>query len=144
LIFLLQKNIVKNKSLAKYERWFDFAEKTKNENNKEEDFKEYMNDEIFCEIIRRLSRSELNEEDIIYIENEKKFWEEVERLERGIYKEGLEEGLEVGMEEGIEIGKKEGEKSKAVEIAKKLKTKGIDYSIISETSGLTIEEIEKL
>jgi predicted transposase/invertase (TIGR01784 family) len=40
----------------------------------------------------------------------------------------------------IEYAKKE----KAVEMAKKLKEKGIDIAVISETSGLSKEEIEKL
>jgi len=50
---MLQKNIVKNKTDAKYSKWFEFAEKTKNPDNKEEDFLEYMDDEIFCEIMKR-------------------------------------------------------------------------------------------
>jgi len=40
----------------------------------------------------------------------------------------------------IEYAKKE----KTVEMAKKLKEKGIDIAVISETSGLSKEEIEKL
>ena len=46
LIFVQQKNIVKNKTNAKYSKWFEFAEKTKNPDNKEEDFLEYMDDEL--------------------------------------------------------------------------------------------------
>ena len=45
-----------------------------------------------------------------------------------------------GREEGI----KEGEKNKAVSIARSLKKSGLDNKFISENTGLTIEEVEKL
>ncbi|MGE5342085.1 MAG: hypothetical protein ACM3SY_11470, partial [Candidatus Omnitrophota bacterium] len=41
LIFLLQGNIVKNKPHTRYERWFTFAERTRNDKNNEQDFEEY-------------------------------------------------------------------------------------------------------
>ena len=44
------------------------------------------------------------------------------------------------MKEGVE----EGRKMEKIEMAKKLKEKGIDIAVISETSGLSKEEIEKL
>jgi DNA repair protein RadC len=45
-------------------------------------------------------------------------------------------GEERGEKRGIEKGK--------IEMAKRLKEKGIDIAVISETSGLSKEEIEKL
>lgn len=64
------------------------------------------------------------------------------------FKEGEEIGIKKGKQQGIvegkELGLKEGEKLKAVEMAKLLLQKGIDPSIIAETSGLTAEEVEKL
>jgi predicted transposase/invertase (TIGR01784 family) len=57
--------------------------------------------------------------------------------------EGREEGEE-GREEGEKVGIEKGSKGKAIEMAKKLKEKGIDVALISETSGLSKEEIEKL
>ncbi len=59
-------------------------------------------------------------------------------------KEGKKEGIEVGKKEGIEVGKEVGAKNKAMEMAKKLKEKGIDIEVIAETSGLTAPEIAKL
>lgn len=53
---------------------------------------------------------------------------------------GKKEGKEEGIEEGIEVGSK----NKALEMAKKLKEKGIDIAVISETSGLAAEEIARL
>ena len=160
LIFLLQKNIVKNKTDAKYRKWFDFAQKTKNPDNKKQDFLEYMDDEIFCEIMKRLNKKGLTEDDFLYIESEKKLWEEVERYERGVYEdaqreayykaqkkvyaEALKDGVEQGRKEGREEGREEGEKSKALEIAGRLKTKGFDDKVIADASGLTLEEIAQL
>jgi DNA repair protein RadC len=57
---------------------------------------------------------------------------------------GLKEGKKIGLEKGIEKGEKIGKERTAKEMAKKLKKKGIDIDIISETSGLSKEEIEKL
>ena len=51
-----------------------------------------------------------------------------------------EEGLEQGRTEGLA----EGEASKAREMAKALKDKGVAIEIIAETSGLSKEKIEKL
>ena len=42
--------------------------------------------------------------------------------------------------EGISIG----EENKSIEVAKKLKEKGVDINIISDSTGLTEEEIEKI
>jgi hypothetical protein len=128
LIFLLQKNIVKNKTNAPYSKWFEFAEKTRNPDNKEEDFLEYMDDDIFCEIMKRINKKELTEDDFFYIENEKTIWEEVERFERQIYEDGREEGLKKGKEE----------------IAKVLKNSELSIEKISEITNLSKKEIDKL
>lgn len=51
-----------------------------------------------------------------------------------------EKARKEGEEKGRQIGKKEG----LIEVAKALKQKEISLTIIAETSGLSIEEIEKL
>ena len=52
--------------------------------------------------------------------------------------------INVATKEGFENGKIEGEKSKQLEIAKKMKEKGTDIKFIQEVTGLTSEEINKL
>ena len=47
-------------------------------------------------------------------------------------------------QEGIKEGKEEGLKEGKIEIAKNMLKKGLDINLISELSGLTIEEVEKL
>ena len=51
-----------------------------------------------------------------------------------------EEGLKEGIEQGIERGKKE----QQISIARNFKNSGIDIKVISENTGLSIEEVEKL
>jgi DNA repair protein RadC len=53
-------------------------------------------------------------------------------------------GEALGEKKGLEKGIKKGRKEEKLEMAKKLKEKGIDITLISETSGLSIKEIEKL
>ncbi|MDR3236197.1 MAG: Rpn family recombination-promoting nuclease/putative transposase [Prevotellaceae bacterium] len=67
--------------------------------------------------------------------------------ERGL-KEGEEKGLKKGEERGLkkgeEKGLKKGEEKARVEIARKLKTLNLSFNQIQESTGLSIEEIEKL
>ena len=70
-----------------------------------------------------------------------------EGIEKGI-EQGIQEGIEKGIQEGIEKGIQEGiekgiEQGK-IEIARNLKKSGIDIKIISDNTGLSIEQIEKL
>ena len=55
-----------------------------------------------------------------------------------------EEGREEGLKEGKEEGLKEGEKNKSIEIAKNMLKLNIDINIISQSTGLSVEEINKL
>ncbi len=145
LIFMLQKNIVKNiETNKKYEKWFKFAEKTRKKENKEEDFEEFRNDKIFQEVIRRLEKNKLTIEDEKYIEEEAELVEMVKRYEAGVAEEAMKTGFKEGVEKGIKEGIKEGEKNKALEIGKKLLSEGIGIDIIKISTGLTKEEIEKL
>ncbi|ADG71574.1 Rpn family recombination-promoting nuclease/putative transposase [Brachyspira murdochii] len=57
---------------------------------------------------------------------------------------GREEGLKEGIEQGIEKGIKEGIKETQISMAKNMKNKNMDISLISELTGLSIEEVEKL
>jgi ABC-type uncharacterized transport system substrate-binding protein len=82
--------------------------------------------------MKRLSKDTLTDDDFSYIQNEKTFWEEVERFEQGIY--------EVAWNEG----EAKGEKSKALEIARRLKEKGFDDDLIAAISGLSTDELTRL
>ncbi len=136
LIFMFQKNIVKNNKLAKYERWFEFAEKTRDENNTKEDFNEYYNDNLFNEMIRRLRKDDLTEDDIKYIEDEKSIWEMVTRYEKG--------NFDMGKKEGEKEGKKEGKKEREIEIAINLLKNGASIDLVAKSTGLSKAQITRL
>ncbi|MBQ2294683.1 MAG: hypothetical protein II258_04805, partial [Spirochaetales bacterium] len=53
---------------------------------------------------------------------------------------GRNEGIAIGEERGISLG----EHKKAVETAKVLKSAGVSINLIIDSTGLSIEEIEKL
>ena len=64
------------------------------------------------------------------------------------FEEGMERGIEKGIKKGIEKGKlegiKEGRHTEQISIAKSMKSKNMDINLISEITGLGIEEIRKL
>ena len=59
-------------------------------------------------------------------------------------REGVEKGIAIGTETGIAIGTEKGAQAKALEVARKMKAKGLDEEMISEMSGLSAEVIKKL
>ena len=59
-------------------------------------------------------------------------------------KEVYEYGKQIMLEEERRIGMREGEENKAISIAKSMKNKNMDINLISEITGLSIEEIRKL
>jgi len=136
MIYIFQPNIIKNKKIKKYLRWFEFAEKTKNKENTEVEFKEYENDVIFLEMMRRLRTDNLNQEDFEYINNYEEVMARVERLKEGLREEGKYEGKMEGKIEGKMEGK--------IEIAKKMIKRGKSLDEIAEITDLTIAEVENL
>lgn len=106
LIFAFQKNIVHNivkqKKDKRYAKWFAFAEATKNKHNTKDDFKSFKNDEIFSDVIRRLNKEALSDDDFKYIEDYDKFYQQFLRHEASIRKTALAEGMEIGMEKAKE------------------------------------------
>jgi len=59
-------------------------------------------------MIRRLRKDDLTDEDFNYISDQKKNWEEVARMERGIYEDGKKEGEKIGFDKGKINGEKIG------------------------------------
>ena len=90
-------------------------------------------------LMNEIIRQEMYEMDQIMIRKNI----EKEATEAGMAK-GIEQGMEQGMAKGMEQGMAKGKKEEQLEIAKKLKNKGIDIETIKETTGLTEEEVEKL
>jgi len=75
------------------------------------------------------------EGDLKKLQKSKKYvpgYMQVEEIKKAAEKIGIKKGREEGLKEG------------KIEMAKKLKKKGFDIEVISETSGLSKEEIENL
>ena len=136
LIYAFQQNIVKNQKLTKYLQWFEFAEKTSDKKNEKSWFEPYMNDDVFVNIASRINTDIFESTDWQYIEDYDKFSEQLQRHNNTIRREGVEIGVEIGVGIGI--------KKEKVQIAKNMKTLGVDYNIISQATGLSIKEIENL
>ena len=58
--------------------------------------------------------------------------------------EGLQEGIKEGIERGMKRGLQEGRREEQINIARSFKNAGIDIKIISDNTGLSIEEVLKL
>ena len=76
---------------------------------------------------------------------------EQDTMERGIQqglekgrKEGRKKGLEEGRKEGLEKGLEKGRKEEKIRIARILKSQGVAADIISQSTGLTEEDIRSL
>jgi hypothetical protein len=124
LIYAFQQNIVKNKKLTKYLRWFEFAEKTSDKRNEKSWFEEYMKDEVFVEIASRINTDSFITPDWQYIEDYNRYEEQLERYKSTVIKDAK-----------VEM---------AFNIAIKMKNLGVAYDIIAQATGLTIKQIENL
>ncbi len=153
LIFAFQNNIVENHNLLQeteheynreYERWFEFAARSKKEQNTENDFIEYREDKIFNEMIEILMQEKLSRKDKKYLVDEQEKTARVKRWEAGHYHDGKIEGREEGLIEGEKMGIAKGEKANSLKIAKKMLQNNISIDDIAKLIGLTIEEIKKL
>ena len=58
--------------------------------------------------------------------------------------ENIEKGIKKGLEKGLKKGKEEGKKEEKIDIAKNMLKLNVDVNIISQSTGLSIEEIDKL
>ena len=68
LIYIFQKNIVKNKHKnSPYFKWFEFANISRNLNNKEEDFLKFKEDKDMAEVINRLRKDKLPPDEFKYV-----------------------------------------------------------------------------
>ena len=60
------------------------------------------------------------------------------------YDEGLEKGRVEGREEGIQQGIEQGAEQRNIAIAKSMLKKKLDINMISEITGLSVEQVKKL
>lgn len=72
----------------------------------------------------------------------------INTLKNEAIKEGMEEGLREGLRQGLRQGQKEGRedgiKESKLSIAKQMLNKNLDINIISECTGISVEELKNL
>jgi hypothetical protein len=156
LIYVFQKNIIRNaaneKTARRYTAWFELAEASKNKKNQKSDFEKFENDELFSDLMRRIGKEILTEDDFSYIVNYEEYTERVKRYDRGIFKEGekigMEKGIDIGVEKGIGIGVEKGidigvEKG-IHETVKNGISAGLSNEVIKLMTKLTDEQIDSI
>ncbi len=128
--------------IPKFDKNSDIKRELKNwilflKSNKEEDMSQLLKeDTIFEKAMKKYN----------YFTDNKDLLNEYDKREAYLfYQSSLMRGSRKdGFEEGIKEGKLAGIKERNYIIAKSLKTSGLDSKFISEHTGLTLEEIEKL
>ncbi len=152
LIYVFQKNVIRNasneKTARRYNAWFEFAEATKNKENKPSDFEKFEHDELFSEIMRRICKEILTEEDFTYIDNFAEYTERVKRYDSGIFREGekigVEKGIGIGVEKGIGIGVEKGIGIGVEKAAQNGILAGLSNEVIKLMTKLTDEQIDNI
>ncbi len=137
LVFMLHPNIIKNKKNTKYRRWFDFAEKTRDFNNKNTDFVSYQKDPIFNEIINVLITKLLDKKQFNYLKEQKKINDGVRAYETGVYEYGFIDGVE---EEKLKSEKKINEVKIKLNKIEEEKLKAEEEKLKAEEEKLKAEE----
>ena len=109
--------------------------------NKEEDMSQLLKEDTIFEKAMKKYNYFTDNEDLL---NEYDKREAYLVYQHSLMRDFKEEGFDEGKLEGIKEGKLEGIKENSYAIAKSLKSSGLDNQFISEHTGLSIEEIEKL
>jgi len=118
------------------EKWLYFLKNLESFDKLPEVFKE----EVFIETLHRVEIASLDKEEYVKYERSLKYYRD--RINE--ISTAKEEGREEGIEEGIEIGKAEGKLEREKEIAKNLFASGILIDVIQASTGLSLEELEKI
>jgi hypothetical protein len=132
LIYIFQKNICKNKKYSTYFDWFELAEKTRNKNNKKEDFVQYEKNEIFMALMERIRKDALEPTEFQEIDDYEKFLKQSkiheDIIRRDAVKEGIKEGFERSKEEVVILSFQQ----------------NIPLELIATITNLTIEKVKKI
>ena len=131
--------------LIEVQRFIDILEKSTIEELKKNKLLTWM--KFFTSNNLELIEKELKEANPIMtkaIEEYKRFTSDDKLMRAYAARDAFLVGQKMMLSRERKEGKLEGEKNKAISIAKNLKKSGLDIKFISENTGLSIEEIEKL
>ncbi len=163
IIYIFQKNIVNNQNInLGYFKYFDFANISKNPENKEEDFLKYKNDTDMAEMLRRLNKDNWSPTESKYVDDLMNYEffmvrrEESHRIGLARQKNRLEKKVNQAEQKAEQAEQKaEQERQKAEEAVQKaeqvvqkfIKTfleQGMAIPKIAEELEMNLEEVEKL
>ncbi|MBO6025766.1 MAG: PD-(D/E)XK nuclease family transposase [Bacteroidales bacterium] len=103
-----------------------------------------LQEEVFLKLFHEAELANFNETQLFSYEMSlKDLWDSYSTWECA-NQEGIAKGKELGLAEGKELGLAEGEKSKALEVARKMKSLGMDDDTITQVTGLPADAVEKL
>lgn len=107
-----------------------------------------LQDRVFQKLFEAAEIARFSPEERDAYENSLKYYRDLKNVvdtsrEEGIL-EGIEKGIEQGIEQGIEKGIEQGMEKRNLEIARKMKGKGMPNAEISELTGLSDDEINAL
>jgi hypothetical protein len=164
LIYVLQKNILKNQRVGlPYFKYFDFANISRNKDNKEEDFLKYKDDKDMVEFINRLRKDKLTSEEFKYVsdihsydiyiarieqEHKESIAKKLANQKKRLEKMAFEHQLILIQKAEQEKQKAEQEKQKAeqlkIKLAKMMLLQGETIPKISEVLDISIEDTTEL
>ena len=101
-------------------------------------------DEVFIKAFEKAELAKLGQAELDSYENSLKIYRDLKGVIDTAFEEGKIEGLLEGKIKGNLEGKIEGNLEAKREMAKTLKNKGFPIDMITETTGLSVNEIEKL
>ncbi len=157
LIYAFQGNIVRNKKNSSYFKWFDFAQKSRNRENVEEDFSQFKKDKIMAEVMNRLKKSKLPIPEFKYVSDMFYFESMLEQKEKEVQekeKEVQEKEKEV-QEQNAKIYKQnqilqaehekfQAEHEKLLKAVNGFLMLGKDIPYIADILGISIDEVTAL
>ncbi len=150
LIFMFQKNIVKNKKDTLLFKWCEFATLTKNKNNVAADFKKFLNDPIFATMVEQLRTRKMSESDFEYIEDYDTYITGVRNYDEKIRDEALKEAYEIAKKEQNTLLKeqealfKEQEVKARLEkmyIIRNMRLKGFSVELIADIADMPTSDV---
>ena len=123
-----------------YDKWLYVLKNLSRLDNRPKALVDKVFDRLFEEAeIARFTPTELRE-----YEESLKAYRDIKNSLDTAKREGVAEGVEIGREEGRAEGRAEGEQSKAIDIAKNLKSMGLSIADIIKATGLSEDDIMKL
>ncbi len=160
LIFAFQKNIAKNPAFSQYKIWFEFAETTKNRDNKKEDFDKFKKNETIMEVLERIKIDKFEEEDKSILEEWEsdfnrlaEYWSDYEDMKQKMkIKQHEVEAKQHEVEAKQQYLEKHFVRDKMAEIVKEEREKtviisferGLDVQLIAEITLFPLQQVHEI